>query len=120
MIVKLGKRTFAGYAHLKPGSVRVQRGDRVRAGQVVGKLGNSGNTEGPHLHFELMNRPSITDADGLPFALDRFGLDGRVPSLEAFLDADLAGTPVPIDTSVAGDVRRRGLTNLDVVTFPGG
>jgi hypothetical protein len=120
VILKLGKRTFAGYAHLKPGSVRVQPGDRVRAGRVLGKLGNSGNTEGPHLHFELMNRPSIVDADGLPFALDGFQLDGRVPSLEAFLDTDLAGTPVPIDTSVAGSFRHRALTNLDVVTFPGG
>jgi hypothetical protein len=120
VIIKLDKRVFAGYAHLKPGSVRVRRGDRVRPGRVVGKLGNSGNTEGPHLHFELMNRPSISDADGMPFVLDRFKLDGRVPSLEAFLDADLAGTPVPIDRSVAGGFRHRGLTNLDVVTFPGG
>jgi Peptidase family M23 len=120
VIVKLGKRVFAGYAHLKPGSVRVHRGDRVRSGQVLGKLGNSGNTEGPHLHFEVMNRASIVDADGLPFTLDRFGLDGRVPSLEGFLDTDLAGTPVPIDRSVAGGFRNRGLTNLDVATFPGG
>jgi len=64
--------------------------------------------------------PALLDADGLPFALDRFKLDGRVPSLEALVDSDLAGTPVPIDRSVAGGFRHRGLTNLDVVTFPGG
>jgi Peptidase family M23 len=120
VIIKLDKRVFAGYAHLKPGSVRVQRGERVRRGQILGELGNSGNTSGPHLHFQLMNRPSIVDADGLPFVLDRFKLDGRVPSLEALVDADLAGTPVPIDRSVAGNFRHRGLTNLDVVTFLGG
>ncbi len=108
VILKLGKRVFAGYAHLKPGSVRVHRGERVRAGRVLGKLGNSGNTTGPHLHFELMNRPSIRDADGLPFALDRFKLDGRVPSLEALVDSDLAGTPVPIDSSVAGELPTPG------------
>jgi hypothetical protein len=120
VIIKLDKGVFAGYAHLKPGSVRVHRGERVRAGRVLGKLGNSGNTTGPHLHFQLMNRPSLLDADGLPFVLDRFKLDGRVPSLEALVDSDLAGTPVPIDRSVAGGFRHRGLTNLDVVTFPGG
>jgi murein DD-endopeptidase MepM/ murein hydrolase activator NlpD len=120
LIIRLDKGVFAGYAHLKPGSVRVRRGDRVREGQIVGKLGNSGNTTGPHLHFQLMNRPSLLDADGLPSVLDRFKLDGRVPSIEALLDADLAGTPVPIDRSVAGNFRRRALTDLDVVTFRGG
>jgi murein DD-endopeptidase MepM/ murein hydrolase activator NlpD len=100
--------------------VQVRRGDRVREGQVLAELGNSGNTGGPHLHFQLMNRPSFLGADGLPFVFRRFQLDGRMPSLRAFIDADLAGTAVPIDRSVATGVRRRGLTDLDVVTFPGG
>ena len=118
MIIRLGKGVSAGYAHLRPGSVRVRRGDRVRAGQVLGELGNSGESSGPHLHFQLMNRPSIAAADGLPFVFHSFELDGRMPSVQAFLDADKAGTPVPIDRSVAGSFRRRGLTDLDVVTFP--
>jgi hypothetical protein len=119
-IIKLRSGVFAAYAHLRPGSLRVRRGDRVQAGQVLAELGNSGNTGGPHLHFQLMNGPSFLGADGLPFVFRRFQLDGRMPSLQAFIDADLAGTPVPFDRSVAGDVRRRGLTDLDVVTFPDG
>jgi hypothetical protein len=67
-----------------------------------------------------MTRPSFLDADGLPFVLDGFRVGGRVPSLQALLDADMAGTPVPIDRSVAGNHRRHGFTDLDVVTFPGG
>jgi hypothetical protein len=118
VIIKLRKGVFAAYAHLKPGSILVRRGDAVRAGQVLGELGNSGNSGGPHLHFQLMNRPSFLGADGLPFVFRRFELDGRMPSLEVFIDADLAGTPVPIDRSLAGSFRRRGLTDLDVVTFP--
>jgi hypothetical protein len=119
VILKLARGVFAGYGHLKPGTVRVRRGQRVRAGQVLGKLGNSGQSTGPHLHFQLMNRPSFLDADGLPFVLRKFGLDGFVPSLEALLDADLAGTPVPIDPALAGKRSRRGITAIDVVTFPG-
>jgi len=123
VILKLGKGVFAGYAHLVPGSVRVHRGDRVREGQVLGKLGNSGNSSGPHLHFQLMNQPSLLDADGLPFVLDRFTLRGRATSLEALIDADAAPPPVPpvpIDRSVHGRFRDRGLADLDVVTLPNG
>jgi hypothetical protein len=123
VILKLGKGVFAAYAHLIPGSVRVHRGDRVREGQVLGKLGNSGNSSGPHLHFQLMNRASVLDSDGLPFVLERFTLHGRVPSLPALVDPDAAPPPVPpvpIDRSAHGKFRDRGLTDLDVVTLPDG
>jgi hypothetical protein len=120
VVLKLQDGVFAGYGHLKPGSVRVEAGDRVREGQVLGRLGNSGNSSGPHLHFQLMSRGSFLDADGLPFTLDRFRLLGRVPSLEALIDNDLSGDPVPLDRSVAGRHRHTGLTDLDVVSFPGG
>ena len=119
VIIKLGNGVFAAYAHLKPGSVRVRVGQRVRAGQVLGQLGNSGETSGPHLHFQLMTRPSVADSDGLPFVLDGFRLDGRLPSLRAFINTDLAGTPVPINRAAAGKRRRQGFIDLDVVTFPG-
>jgi hypothetical protein len=118
LIVKLGRGVYAGYAHLERGSLRVHRGERVRAGQVLAKLGNSGNTTGPHLHFQLMDRPSLLDSEGLPFVLERFRLGGRVPSLEALIDADLAGTPVPFAPSRVGKRRRQGLTGLELMAFP--
>jgi len=122
VILRIGRGVFAAYAHLAPGSVRVHPGDRVREGQVIGRLGNSGGSHGPHLHFQLMNRPSILDSDGLPFVLDRFRLHGRVPSLETFIGPDASEPPVPpvpIDGTFRGAFRNRGLTDLDVVTFPG-
>ena len=120
VIIKLGNGVFAAYAHLKPGSVRVRIGQRVRAGQVLGQLGNSGETSGPHLHFQLMTRPSVADSDGLPFVLDEFRLDGRLSSLQAFINADLAGIPVAINHAAAGKRHREGFSDLDVVTFPRG
>jgi murein DD-endopeptidase MepM/ murein hydrolase activator NlpD len=57
VILKLRHRVYAGYAHLIPGTVTVNRGDTVREGEVLGELGNSGNSNGPHLHFQLMNAP---------------------------------------------------------------
>ena len=67
-----------------------------------------------------MNRPSFLDADGLPFVMSAFRFDGSISSLDALLDADLAGTPMPIDPALAGDRHRRGVTGLDVVTFRSG
>lgn len=62
-----GNGVHSLYAHLRRGSVRVAVGDRVSAGDVIGEVGNSGNTSEPHLHFQLMDRPSVMNAAGLPF-----------------------------------------------------
>src|SRR6266516_3378693 len=51
VILDLGKGNFAFYAHLQPKSIRVRLGQKVRRGQVLALLGNSGNSESPHLHF---------------------------------------------------------------------
>ena len=74
VIVAIGHGRYAVFDHLVRGSVRVRRGQRVRAGQVVGKLGNSGNTDGPHLHFGIEARPDSL-AQGLPFEIDDFVLE---------------------------------------------
>jgi len=52
-----GKTEYALYVHLKPGSVRVHVGDEVKSGDVVGKLGLSGNSTEPHLHFHVYDKP---------------------------------------------------------------
>jgi hypothetical protein len=119
VILELDSGVYVGYGHFQRGSLRVQPGQRVRTGQVLGLLGNSGNSTGPHLHLQVMTEPSFLDADGLPFVIDRFRFDGVVPSLDALLEADKAGTPMPIDAALAGERQRQGVAGLDVVTFRG-
>lgn len=68
----LGNGKFAFYAHLQPGSLRVSVGDRVKRGQVLGLVGNSGNSTEPHLHFHLSDGPSNLGSEGLPFVHDSF------------------------------------------------
>lgn len=63
----LGGGFTAFYAHLQPGSVRVKVGDRVRRGQLLGLVGNSGNSTGPHLHFHISRGASILGGEGVPF-----------------------------------------------------
>ena len=56
VLLDIGNDIVAFYAHLKPGSIRVVIGDKVKAGDIIGKLGNSGPSTGPHLHFDLRKR----------------------------------------------------------------
>lgn len=72
IVLNIGNGQYALYAHLQPGSLRVKVGDHVRRGQVLGLLGNSGNSTEPHLHFHIMNGVSPLGSDGLPYSLPSF------------------------------------------------
>jgi murein DD-endopeptidase len=77
VILALGNNVFALYAHLQPGSLRVKPGGRVRRGQVLGLLGNSGNSDAPHLHFHISDGNSL-GSEGLPYVLNSFDVLGTV------------------------------------------
>ncbi|MEI6796368.1 MAG: peptidoglycan DD-metalloendopeptidase family protein [Methanomassiliicoccales archaeon] len=77
VIIDIGDGNFAQYGHMIPGSVNVTVGQHVTKGQVIGLQGNSGNSYGPHLHFQLGTDPySILASEGLPFQLDHYHTDG--------------------------------------------
>ena len=81
VVIDMGQHHVAAYAHLQPGSLRVKVGDRVKKGQVIGLLGNSGNSTEPHLHFQLIDGltpgASILGDEGIPYALESMDLVGR-------------------------------------------
>ena len=79
----LGEGRFAVYEHLKPGSVRVAPGQRVRRGDVVAQLGFTGDSTGPHLHLHVGDAAAPLAAEGLPFVFDRFEVLGRYPDIIA-------------------------------------
>jgi len=66
VILKHPGGEYSFYAHLIPGSLKVRKGQKVKQGQVIGHLGNTGNSDCPHLHFHLMDGPDILSARGLP------------------------------------------------------
>ena len=88
----LGGGRFATYGHLHTGSVRVSVGQRVKRRQVLGLVGNTGNSSEPHLHFQVTDGPSGFGSNGVPFVFRRFQLEGLLVGLET-------GTPtiVPAD-----------------------
>jgi hypothetical protein len=76
VVIKIRPGVFAHYYHMKPGSVLVKVGQRVRTGQKLGLVGNSGNTQGAHLHFGITDGPQALGSDSIPFEIDRFRLQG--------------------------------------------
>ncbi|AXG82668.1 M23 family peptidase [Streptomyces paludis] len=74
VVLDLGDGTYAMYAHLQRGSLQVRAGDRVRAGQLLARCGNSGNSSEPHLHFQLMDHPDLDVASGIPFSWRGIGV----------------------------------------------
>lgn len=76
VVLDLGDGRYAFYEHLRPGSVRVAPGQRVRRGEVIAQVGFSGSGNWPHLHFHVADAPSLLGAEGLPFALSRFRMLG--------------------------------------------
>lgn len=120
VVAKISEGVYVFYAHLKPGSVKVKVGDTLTPGQVIGNLGNSGNSDAPHLHFHAMNGPDPLRASGIPFEFTGFTVAHRLQSEEQ-LD-QLLGTggpvpyaPEPVDKKVTDAMP----LDLDVVTFGG-
>ncbi|HLJ13478.1 MAG TPA: M23 family metallopeptidase [Bryobacteraceae bacterium] len=77
IMVDIGGGNFAFYAHAQPGKIRVRLGDRVKEGQVLGLLGNSGNSTEPHLHFHICDANSPLGSEGLPYRLTAFDVQGQ-------------------------------------------
>lgn len=67
VILEVGHRQFLFVAHLQYGSLAVQTGDSVRAGQVLGRVGNSGKSSEPHVHIHLQDTPVLHFGEGIPF-----------------------------------------------------
>jgi hypothetical protein len=78
IVERIAPGVYAGYDHLQTGSILVRRGQRVRTGQPIASLGNTGNTTAPHLHFGIQDGPKIVSSNSLPFEIDNFTLQGTI------------------------------------------
>lgn len=74
VIIENGDNIYAALCHLQTGSIQVTVGQSVKKGEVIGKVGHSGNSYAPHLHFQLMDSSDIATANGLPCAFEHYEL----------------------------------------------
>jgi hypothetical protein len=97
VVLDLGDDLYALYGHLKPGSIPVQKGDAVKKGQIIGLVGNSGNSDLPHLHFQI-NRHTPIRGEAVPYVFERYEYLG---------ESDLAG----LSSSVYMDMINHRITD---------
>jgi murein DD-endopeptidase MepM/ murein hydrolase activator NlpD len=74
IIMKCADHVYAAFAHLQTGSITVSAGQAVKKGDIIGKVGHSGNSTAPHLHFQLMDSSNILSANGIPCAFEQYDL----------------------------------------------
>lgn len=122
VVVDIGDGKYAFYAHMQRGSITrlgLKIGQRVRTGQVLGLLGNSGNSDAPHLHFHIMDGTDPIDSNGLPVEYSYFEGQGRgTAEGEGLL---FIGQPALIDpTNLAGPHNDELPLNFQLVRFPRG
>ena len=93
-----GHTYYAFYAHLVPGSASgsVEVGQEIKAGDLIGRLGNSGNSSSPHLHFHVMDSPNPLASNGLPYVFDSLVMEGTADGLAALDAADQGGEPLAL------------------------
>jgi murein DD-endopeptidase MepM/ murein hydrolase activator NlpD len=83
-VIVQGAEAFAVFAHLAPGTVSLATGQEVRVGDLIGRVGHTGNSTAPHLHFQLMDASDPLRAKGVPCAFAEYLVlrDGRWERVE--------------------------------------
>lgn len=121
IVQDIGNGRYTLYAHLQTGSnAKLKVGDELTAGDVLGLLGNTGNTDAPHLHFHIMDGPDPLMSNGLPFEIDSFDLESRVATGDNF-DQIVAGAKAEYAPNVtAGPRTNESPLYLDIMGFKAG
>ena len=86
--------TYLLIAHMRPGSVRVEAGDRVSEGQPIGECGNSGNTSEPHIHIHHQRQDPADFPIGFAEGLPLYFRDHNGPAMPVGGLGEVDGTPV--------------------------
>jgi len=101
IILDLGGGRFAFYAHLQPGSLKVRVGDHVARGEPLALLGNTGNSDAPHLHFHITDASSPLGAEGVPYVFQAYTSLGTANFDQLDAGGSWKATAAPVAVSEA-------------------
>jgi len=73
IVIEHAADEYSAYLHLKERGVHVKEGEVVRRGQHIADAGNTGDSFGAHLHFQVIDRPDLVRGRSLPFAFEDLG-----------------------------------------------
>jgi hypothetical protein len=105
LVLDIGGGSYAMYMHCLPNSFYVQTGDVVAEGQPIARLGNSGNSTEPHLHFQLVDKPDPAFSHGLPFIFKKYTKIGEI---------EFSATPDPVQIQPI-EVTNANMENWSIV-----
>jgi len=90
VIMKCQDHVYAAFAHLQQGSITASAGQSVRKGDILGRVGHSGNSTAPHLHFQLMDSSDMRTAKGIPCTFARYDVlqDGQWKTVHEGVPSD--------------------------------
>jgi hypothetical protein len=78
IVVKVSEGVYVFYGHMVLGGTNLEIGDQLEVGQPIGRLGNSGNSDAPQLHLQVMDGPDPLKSNGIPWVFDHFILQGNI------------------------------------------
>lgn len=117
VLIDIGNGNYLFYAHMQKGSVRPKVGDKVKRGDVVGLLGNSGNSSAPHLHVHVVDGRSVLGSNGVPYVFDNWLQSGQgtdAMAAGAIEDANFSAALYPRPQARAASLP----LDLAIVDFP--
>jgi hypothetical protein len=74
LMVDHGNSEFSVLAHMQKGSVQTNVGDKVAKREMIGRIGTSGDSFSPHIHYQFQNGKSMLESEGLPSKFENFDL----------------------------------------------
>lgn len=116
ILLDIGNGYTAFYAHIIKGTMKVKEGEKVKRGQVLAKLGNSGNSTGPHLHFHIVKGTDPIADQGMPYVINNFEVTKQA-SAAPLPDEFFTGAPLQTTANFKGAHKNEMPADSTVVTF---